>query len=255
MKFSPRIAVWFQALVVIGCFSALKAEVKPGSYTAADVRGTVTWTDPSTKAEAPLASGQKLPQGAIVSTGEGSTVVLVFASGATATLAPESSVEVSRFYQQAFSEEAFLNESLEPSVSVTEMNLIRGEITGQVRKLRTGSEFVVNTPVGAAGVRGTTFSVSYNPNNGLMIIKTATGLVVYISIDGNELLVPAGRKYTTDGEVEELTPEEIAEIVAVANAAVEAALEERAASGSPRRNPVNVTITVPDPDEVSGSQP
>ncbi len=260
MKLSPRLFVWFQALVVIGCFSVLKAETKPSTYVAADVTGTVTWTNPETQVVAPLTSGKKLPQGAIVTTGPDSSVILIFASGATATLSADTSMEVSRFYQQAFSDDAFADDAAEPSVSVTELNLIRGEMTGQVRRLRTGSEFVVNTPVGAAGVRGTEFSVSYDPATKEMVIKTATGLVVYKGTVGAEVPVGANEGLTVingeTGAVRALTIEELKKIVKTAEKAVEAALknEEKDKKNKPTTSDP-ITITIKNTDEVSGSQP
>lgn len=243
MKLAPRIVFWIQSLIVIGCFSVLSAAVKPGSYSAAKVTGTVTWTNPATQAVSPLTDGQVLPQGATITTGDNSTVILVFASGATATLSPNTSIEVSKFQQQAFTDEAFLDDSLEPAVSKTEMKLIQGEIIGQVRRLRTGSEFNINTPVGAAGVRGTTYSVSYNPNNGKFVIKTASGLVVYARSGENEVPVPAGQMF--EGQtVQPMDPDELAEILQIAKDAVDAEKARRESSTAPgdptRQNPINI---------------
>jgi hypothetical protein len=55
----------------------------------------------------------------------------------------------------------------EPTTSVTRLNLKNGEVVCNVKKLHTkgpgGSSFEVKTPVGAAGIRGTTFSVRFIP--------------------------------------------------------------------------------------------
>lgn len=220
MKLTSRITVWFQALVIIGCFSTLNAQTKAGSYQAAEVQGTATWTNPETKAVASLTSGQKLPQGAIITTSDKSSVVLVFSSGAIATISANSSLEVTRFSQSDFSETDLLDDKVEPSVSVTDLKLINGEVTSEVRRLRTGSEYNVNTPVGAAGVRGTLFSVSYNAATGEATISVLSGVVVAhlptgedFNVSANTLLRIPGQNGQS-GQLDALTPEQRASLEA-----------------------------------------
>jgi len=54
----------------------------------------------------------------------------------------------------------------EPTTSITKLNLVRGELMSNVKHLRRdkGSVFSVQTPVGAAGIRGTTFQVLFRPS-------------------------------------------------------------------------------------------
>ncbi|MFH1499661.1 MAG: FecR family protein [Verrucomicrobiota bacterium] len=262
MKLSSRIVFWFQTLIVIGCFSALQAQTTPGTYVATGVKGSVSWVHPKSKAQAPLTNGQKLPQGAIITTGADSSAVLVFSNGATATLQADTTIEVAKFAQQSFAPEALLDESLEPSISSTELNIIKGELVGEVRKLRTGSDFTVNSPVGAAGVRGTKFAVKYDPVTNTLSIQTSVGLVVFIPEvgAGGELSIGAEQQITVEdgvaGGVEALTESQRDAINAVVQAAVEAVNEVLSEPAAPDAPPVIETpITVPNVDEISGSNP
>src|SRR5690606_2855194 len=71
----------------------------------------------------------------------------------------------------------------EPSPSQTELNLAFGEIVGNVKKLKSTSNYSVKTPVGAAGIRGTTFRIVFRPTgDGRAFnfqITTAEGVVVF----------------------------------------------------------------------------
>ena len=92
-------------------------------------------------------------------------------------------------------------ESEEPSTSTTKLNLKNGEVVCKVKKLRMdeGSSLTVETPVGAAGVRGTTFAVSYLPNQngtdvGTFTLSVTEGEVSLTDSEGNVTLVPAGKE-------------------------------------------------------------
>src|SRR5690606_22509652 len=79
----------------------------------------------------------------------------------------------------------------DPSVSQNRLELNYGTVTGHVKKLRPGSDFMVNTPIGTAAIRGTVFSVSllYNKerNEMILIVENADGLVDIISQFSGEL--------------------------------------------------------------------
>lgn len=139
---------------------------QPGRIRASRVVGQVTVEDIATKATQALANDSEISQGSIVRTGENSSVVLLFSNGASINLAFSSDLNIEQFTQDPFAgnyEPAKATE--EPSVSTTSINLTRGELVGNVKKLKTsaGSKFTVGTPVGAAGIRGTTFRIVYRP--------------------------------------------------------------------------------------------
>lgn len=114
----------------------------------------------------------------------------------------ESSLVISEFLQDPFSTPfAIANTTEEPSTSTTKLNLDNGEVVCKVKKLRIseGSSLTINTPVGAAGVRGTTFSFSYLPNQngtdqGTLTLSVTEGEVTLTDKDGNETAVTAGNE-------------------------------------------------------------
>ena len=94
-------------------------------------------------------------------------MVLAFSNGATTHLGAETELIVEEFLQDPFANAVALRDvTEEPSQSRTRLRLNRGELTGKVAKLKhdKGSTFVVETPVGAAGIRGTTFRIVFTPN-------------------------------------------------------------------------------------------
>ena len=172
-------------LIVGGFFAALfavaaqAADLTPGAVTVGVAKGDVTYKIAGTTTYLAAPAGTALSQGATVKTGPGSLATLVFSSGSVATLRPDTEVEVSKFEQEAFS--GPVSKADEPSVSNTQLNLIDGEVISNVNKLKKGSQFVVNSPIGAAGVRGTIFSIKIN---------RATGAASVVVLDGSVRLQP-----------------------------------------------------------------
>jgi hypothetical protein len=113
-----------------------------------------------------LNSRDELTEGQIVTTGKGARVLLVFSNGATVNLAAQSSLAIDEFLQDPFAHPVKASElAAEPTTSTTKLNLLRGELMSNVKKLNRekGSSFTIQTPVGAAGIRGTTFQLVYRP--------------------------------------------------------------------------------------------
>ena len=113
-----------------------------------------------------LRVGSLVSAGQQIVTGPKANVMLAFSNGATVTIGENAIVAVDEFTQTPFSEMFKMAEATkEPSISKTRLNLVRGEILSNVKKLNTaeGSSFEVKTPIGVAGIRGTTFSLSYFP--------------------------------------------------------------------------------------------
>jgi hypothetical protein len=177
--------------------SAIAADAMvPNTYRASTVTGSVTWQDSGSGESKALLADQVLPVGAIINTGDASRVILVFSTGATAVIGEKSQVVVSKLQQELFGEAAANDPSIEPSVSNTEITLNKGTITNRVSKLRAQSSFVVKTPIGVAGVRGTTFQVSYDPISKVLRVLTAEGKVVFNTTANVELPVDGGTDIT-----------------------------------------------------------
>lgn len=132
-------------------------------------------------------------------TGAKSSVVLVFMNGSTVHVGATTRLSIDEFAMDPFSEDIEPSKlQKEPSVSRTSLNVAYGEVVGNVKKLAKGSSYNVHTPVGAAGIRGTTFSVKLVPvtlpggqTTYNITLSTAEGLVLFTAV------APAGVTPTT----------------------------------------------------------
>lgn len=167
-----------------------------GKVVAAKVDGNVYSVDPKTKESRPLKSNDLVDVKDTVKTEESSEATLVFSNGASVNLAQNSTLVISEFLQDPFST---MSETEEPSVSTMKLDLKKGEIVCKVKKLKVdqGSSLAINTPTGAAGVRGTTFQVT-NKDNGdgtfTYTLSVTEGSVTFTDKDGVETVVPAGQQ-------------------------------------------------------------
>ena len=202
------------------------ASMVVGSIKAANVRGTVKKVNLIDNSEAPLRNGDVLIQDNAVVTGTGeSSVVLVFANGATVRVGHESRLEIKEFLMDPLQADVPSVGALtnEPTVSRTNLRLEFGEMVGNVKTLNraAGSNFTVSTPAGAAGIRGTTFRIVYRPTgDGQSFnfqLSTSEGVVLFEGITdagaaavnvpvGQELNVLARRNPATNVMIVSLPP-------------------------------------------------
>ena len=138
------------------------AALQSGKVQVGKVSGTVTFVDAKSQRKA-LATGATIQEGSLVETGIDSTAELVFSNGASVVLTPNTLLEVRTFRQVASAGITAPYRQIEkdPSPSVTELDIPRGKIIGEVRKLNSLSAFTVRTPAGLVRIRGTVFTVEY----------------------------------------------------------------------------------------------
>ena len=135
-----------------------------------------------------LKDGVFIRQGATIKTGKDSSVVLLFDNGTTVNVKPDSEFAVEKFAQDPFDANGVDYQKLksEPSSSMTRLNVPEGTIVLDIAKLKKDSTFQIATPVGSAGIRGTSLGITSNKNNqsnpvtlavatGVVQMKTATG--------------------------------------------------------------------------------
>ena len=205
-------------LLILGLCAALPvagmAQTHAGAIKAAKVEGPVTVQHPKGPVQA-LKSGDLLSEADTVVTGEGASAVLVFMNGSSVRLAGKTSLSIEQFQMDPLAENIDVaNLTEEPSVSQTSLKLDYGELVGNVRKLHTGSAYKVNTPVGAAGIRGTTFQVTLTKNsdgsftfsevtqNGTVIVSTASGTISGAAAKAIERVVGVGQSVSVSGTVQ-----------------------------------------------------
>jgi hypothetical protein len=140
-----------------------------GVIVAKRVTGTVRAVNNATNLERVLKNDDRLHQGETVITeaNRDSSIILVFSNGASIQLKSDSKLNIQEFLQDSWENDIEVKElSKEPGTSQTKLDLARGELIGKVAKLNRdkGSSFSVQTPLGAAGIRGTTFRIVFRPD-------------------------------------------------------------------------------------------
>lgn len=168
------------------------AALQDGKVLVGNLTGSAFSID-AKKARKPLTSGFLFSpaEGYHIETAAASTAELILSNGSTLIVSPESLIEVKTFRQVASSaivEGSYQKFDKEPSPSVTEIEVKRGKVVGEVRKLSPLSSYVIKTPVGMARIRGTVFTVGFTRNtNGTvsMSIACARGSVEGVVYDAN----------------------------------------------------------------------
>jgi hypothetical protein len=157
------------------------AALQSGKVQVGKVTGTATLIDAKSQRK-PLESGAVFQEGSRVETGVDSTAELVFSNGASLVLTPSTLLELRTFRQvpSAGITDPYRQIEKDPSPSVTEVEVPRGKVIGEVRKLNALSTFSVKTPAGLVRIRGTVFTIEYRvgPDGiGKIIVSCVRGSV------------------------------------------------------------------------------
>lgn len=160
-----------------------EAKLPPGDMRAFQVKGTVEIMDAQGNLER-LKRGAKIQQGVTIITGENSGTLLMLSNGSTLNLGAKTKFEIAVYLQEPFdpAKGRYAMLKADPSTSKTHAYIHHGEVIGTVKKLHSTSTFAIESPIGSAGVRGTTFFVSFGINqdsgNYMMQISNFDGNVV-----------------------------------------------------------------------------
>ncbi|MEO0794551.1 MAG: FecR domain-containing protein [Verrucomicrobiota bacterium] len=169
------------------------------------VKGDVTLIDTSNNQTRPLQRGDLISEGYAVETGANSSALLLFSNGSSINVTPESYLDISEFSQEPFemSVRNYAQLSEDPSASNTSLDLHYGKVVGNVRKLNSESSYVINSPTGSAGIRGTTFvfatlskddaaaASSDQLSSSIAVLAVGEGQVI-ITVNGVETVVNEG---------------------------------------------------------------
>ena len=197
--------VFLLGLCAVTTSSAWAQATQAGEIKFARVTGDVTYKAKGSTVAVAARDNASITQGNTVTTGKGGSVVLVFSNGATINLKEDTVIDIEQYLQDPFAADIKPAELTdEPTVSNTKLNLTRGELVGDVKHLKRdkGSSFSVQTPVGAAGIRGTTFRIVYRPSgNGTAFfsLTTSTGNV---ELATGTVTLPVGPKSNGDAAKE-----------------------------------------------------
>jgi FecR protein len=180
---------------------AAPAKVR-GRIIAARITGHVTAISKVDGTSRVLKDQDQIQDQMTVVTSPGAEAILVFSNGATVNIAGDSKLDIDEFMQDPFASDQKLSDMTnEPGTSITKLDLTKGELVGKVVHLNVdkGSEFTVQTPVGAAGIRGTTFRIVFrpdpnNPGKAFFSVVTSEGQVVLRGVTSTPVNIPAGKQ-------------------------------------------------------------
>ncbi len=150
---------------------AKKAVEARGATIIVALEGEVTITNNRTgKALEPakVVIGASIPDGHTVKTAAGAKVTFLLSNGSVFTVSENSEMIIAQFTQEAFkaTDDKLTDLETEPSTSKTTLSLSYGNMVTNIKKLNKGSAFTINSPLGSAGVRGTTVSTEAIPQAG-----------------------------------------------------------------------------------------
>lgn len=228
MKFPFWLVALFCVLSSFQQVVSAQGEKLVGNVRVLSVEGgTATLVD-AVGRKSQLQPGTFLRQGSKVLTSAGTTVVLLFQNGSSVSIQPESEFSLDEFVVDPFATDSLNFQKIqnEPSNSVTKISVPEGEIIFEVAKLKKGSSFEINTPVGTAGIRGTAGRAG---NGGLAL---ATGSASFTQTNGDVQPVAGGQQIGSTGAVSAAPAAVVAAITSTAEA-VSNATPPNAFQGAP----------------------
>ena len=198
------------AAMAIGLTLRAWGQIQAGQIQAASVEGQVLKLVNSAPA-VPVKDGDQLTESDTITTGANSGVVLVFMNGSSVKLGANSFLAIDEFKMDPLAEDIKMadfkdRKKGEPSVSKTNLNLVYGDMVGDVRRLNKSSSYSIKTPAGAAGIRGTIFRIVFRPDaNGraFFTVSTAEGLVVMQGVTAVEIPIPVGKEVVATVDIPE----------------------------------------------------
>ncbi|NBR08563.1 MAG: hypothetical protein EBT98_02820 [Opitutaceae bacterium] len=232
------------AAIAIGLALRAFGQTQPGQIQAASVEGQVLKLVNSAPAVT-VKDGDQLTESDTITTGANSGVVLVFMNGSSVKLGANSRLAIDEFKMDPLAEDVKMadfkdRKKGEPSVSKTNLNLVYGDMVGDVRHLNKSSSYSIKTPAGAAGIRGTIFRIVFRPDaNGkaFFTVSTAEGLVVMQGVTAVEIPIPVGKEVVVTVDIPEASPVPAATPAAPVAAPAEGTAAPAAPAAAPAATP------------------
>lgn len=149
------IRIFLSSLLLLLGAAGASAAIQKGAVEVLEVKGEAFLIDASGNRTS-LGKGVMFKEGCRVETGEGAEVHLGLSNGVTLQVLPASLVELKVFTQVSHpdatpSRARELNK--EPSVSIVQVEVYRGKVTGEARGLNPSSTFTIKTPIGTTRIR------------------------------------------------------------------------------------------------------
>jgi hypothetical protein len=146
------------------------------------------------------AIGRKIEEKSILVTGKDGSIGLLFSNGTLITVKPGTRFYLREYSQKTFPPAGFPAPSKleeEPSQSQLLAHLDFGELVVKVPKLKKGSNMILSSPLGTAGIRGTMFQLlaARNPITGDITggVNLISGDISFTDLDGGEQSLVSGQ--------------------------------------------------------------
>jgi len=206
-KLQTLLAIAMGGVLLNAGLPASAQPAKPGYATVIRVKGTVSYSTDGGTHTFPLLPGKYLEAGSSIITGDDGEVDVVLGRAVDlpqATWAPrrvsfaaDSPVRGLISYRPSQEQNAVrvnahttlvidkltTTSSGADTVSDTELDLQKGSIFASVKKLSPAAQYLVKTPTGIAGVRGTQFAMALNPDG------TIKDVTVYHTLNDEGLVL------------------------------------------------------------------
>ena len=191
-SYSVRLKSFF-SLLLLGAFAfpfSIKAAAVEGRIRVIKVEGA-TVEVMANGLPIQIQTGTILKQGSQIKTGKDGVVDLMFDNGAVLEITPNTEFLIKNFEREAFDPTGVDYRTMqgEPTRSKTILKVNFGAVLAGVKKLKSTSEFNVSTPVGSAGIRGTSFFVHFDSK------KRGGAIVGVLTSSGANLPIRAGDAY------------------------------------------------------------
>jgi len=173
---------------------AWQAAAATGAIWAVKVEGDA-WLEGAAKTR--IVKDASIPAGASIRTEANGNVVLLFQNGSTINIRPNSKFSIQEFSCESFDPSKVDYPSLKAEQgksSRTRVSVQDGSIIANVRRLKGGSTFDIGTPLGTAGIRGTTVYAEVDMANAAnpVAFGVADGSAVFTLNSGQSVPVNGG---------------------------------------------------------------
>tara|TARA_B100001093_G_C26834693_1_gene1017804 strand:+ start:1229 stop:2740 length:1512 start_codon:yes stop_codon:yes gene_type:complete len=180
-----------------------------GKVLITSVQGEIDLTNNATRSKLlkiDVEVGKFISPNHTVRTGRYSEIGLLFANGATILITANSEVSLDKYILEEFdgNNQQVISQIQEPSSSKTRLNLHYGELFYKSISLNQDSEFEIETPLGAAGIRGTEFKIAAAGNS--VSILLAEGKLDFMDNYQQRIIVPQNKVWTLRQESKESWP-------------------------------------------------
>lgn len=203
--------------IALALVSTLAAQAEEqGSAKVVRIKGNARYTTGNNVWQ-PLKVGDVIKPGTLIQTANNSSVDLMMGEGAVPS--PRAAIAAPQTISyQATADQNMLRIAPDSALAIdkltstqtgadvvtdTQLDLQRGRILGNVKKMNAASKFEIKIPNGVAGIRGTMFDVSAE---GVIKVYVGSMVIAYVSADGTVVTQVVVGNQQFDARTGTLTP-------------------------------------------------